>query len=116
MTAWLSALQQQALRAPTTCTPLLQEALAGSLTLPAEHATILLDGLADLASKAGKLLASHCTTRVIPPSCSSLKYIWLLFPRKHSTYVQTHMYMYKQCAFLRLTSTTVMCAIEHTII
>lgn len=56
VTAWMLSLQGQALQAPGTCAPLLQAALAASLELPTEHATIVLEGLADIAGKAGKLL------------------------------------------------------------
>ena len=56
MTAWVSALQAHALLAPGTCGPLIQAALAASLELPTEHSAVVLEGLAGIASKAGKLL------------------------------------------------------------
>lgn len=56
MIAWVSALQAHALQAPGTCSPLIQAALAASLELPTEHSIVVLEGLADVASKAGKLL------------------------------------------------------------
>ena len=56
MTAWVLALRAHALQAPGMCSPLIQAALAASVELPTEHATAVLEGLAGIASKAGKLL------------------------------------------------------------
>ena len=56
MTAWVWAVQDQAFQAPGTCGPLMEAALAASVELPTEHATIVLEGLAGFTSKAGMLL------------------------------------------------------------
>lgn len=59
MTAWMLALQAQTVQAPGMSRPLIQAALAAPLELPTEHATIILEGLAGIASNAGKLLQAH---------------------------------------------------------
>lgn len=56
MTAWMLALKAQTVQAPSMSGPLIQAALAASLELPTEHATVMLEGLAGIASHTGKLL------------------------------------------------------------
>lgn len=63
MTAWMLALKVQTLQAPGTSGPLIQAALAASLELPTEHATIMLEGLGGIASHAGKLFQAHKALR-----------------------------------------------------
>ncbi len=59
--------------APLTCSQLVQDMLSVSRELPSEHATVLLDGLADVASEpsAGKSFTSHkhATALFIASSC-----------------------------------------------
>ena len=56
MAAWVLALQTHTLEAPGICSTLIHAALAASLKLPTDHATVVVEGMAVIASKAGKLL------------------------------------------------------------